>query len=75
MYAAVSIPDITCGKSFCLLTKNQGLFAGGSGIFQRLLKHIRYVKGGIVIPSCLDLQHLLQIMRHLKVHRTKPKSE
>jgi len=72
MYAAVSIPAITGGKPFYLLTKNHGLFAGGSGIFQRLPKHIRYVKEGIVVP---DLQHPLQIMRHLKVHRTKPKSE
>jgi len=75
MYAAVSIPAITGGKPFYLLTKNHGLFAGGSGIFQRLPKHIRYVKEGIVVLSRLDLQRPLQIMRHLKVHRTKPKSE
>jgi len=75
VYAAVSNPAITGGKPFCLLTKNYGVFAGGSGIFQRLLKRIRYAKEGIVVPSRLDLQRPLQIMRHLKVHRTKPKSE
>jgi hypothetical protein len=75
LYAAVSIPAVTGSKPFCLLTENHALFAGGSGIFQRLLKHIRYVKEGIVVLSPLDLQCPLQIMRHLKVHRTRPKSE
>lgn len=70
-FLSVNCPFLTHTHSYT----NFYLVSGGSGIFQRLLKHTRHGMERIVALSHLDPWCQLLITRHLKIHRTKPKSE